>query len=202
MSKKRRKGQWQADIFSGFNSGWYIAIDPLGVIIQGIGMARKVDWTTIGGSSFWRKDSFSRWLGKILLPVFMVWFVYTAWPTHWHWVVGLTATTTLLNIIGIWWRKRHPEVEESETFEPVSAEPVSEIRPDEPLEPFSSLIPIAMNDDRYKQEVVCYCKQKEPCDHNYLKFFEEGLGISEQKRADDFRKAVYKATSEKSAESA
>lgn len=191
---KKRKGQWQADIFNGFNDGWAVAIDPIGVLIQAIGMMRKVDWKTIGGSSFFKKGSIATWIGKFILPAFMVWFVYTAWPTHWHWIVGFITTATLLNIIGIWWRTRHPEFEyeidsgpdpdslESGLSEPVTTEPPPDPKTIEPL------ITKALMDGQYKMEAKHYASG-EACNHNYLSHFEEGLNIDKE-YADTFRRQV------------
>lgn len=140
MSKKRR-GQWQADLFKGFMEGWSPAIDPFGVVIQAVGVILKKDWRTIGGIVFWKKDPIVAWVGKFISLSLMAYFVYSAWPTDWHWIVALAITIVFLNILGIWWRATHPVVEANDpteepgpdvaTLEKGLSSPVEPIKPQE-----------------------------------------------------------------------
>lgn len=197
---KKQKRQWQADMFVGFNEGWTIAVDPFGVLIQGIGMARKTDWDTIGGVNFWKKGSIAKWFGKSLPSVFMAWFVYTAWPTHWAWIVGFIVFAAFLDLISILWRAKYlfPEDEKTKTgqgpdssmLEPGLSEPVTTEKPDDPNK-METLIRRGAQDEKYTAALIDHYEN--PTDNDvlrYMRFFEEGINVSEGE-ASAYRAAVH-----------
>ena len=209
MSKKRL-GQWQADILKGFSEGWSSAVDPIGVLIQAVGMIRKVDWRTIGGVGFWKKDSAATWFGKLLPIGFMAWFAYTAWPTHWHWIVGFLVVATVANVLGIWWRATHPVVDDTTdkpgpdpaTLEEGLSEPVEPSKPKEPPaspEASQKAVETALKSPEYLAELRLAANGK-PFNENMVLHLEEAI-LTGQEDVQAFRKTVVAAAPEDSSES-